>query len=82
MIDVDRLQEELQQIFQDELFLEVASAQTDLFEEGILDSLTFVELLVKLESAYGVKVSLESLDTDRFRTLERIAEFVRQETAA
>lgn len=82
MIDTARLQDELLRIFKDALFLEIESTTLDLFEEGILDSLTFVELLVQLENAYGVKVSLEDLDTARFRTIELIADFVQQEATA
>lgn len=82
MFDAARLQDELLRLFKEALFLEVDSPTLDLFEEGVLDSLTFVELLVQLESAYGVKVALDSLDTARFRTVELIARFVEQEMAA
>jgi D-alanine--poly(phosphoribitol) ligase subunit 2 len=63
-------------IFETALHLEVASAETDLFETGVLDSLAFVELLVQLEREFGVTAAVEDLEVDTFRTIERIAAFV------
>jgi len=56
--------------------LEVPSADTDLFQDGLLDSLTFVELLVKLEEELGVSISLDDLEPDNFRSVDHIASFV------
>lgn len=63
-------------IFSGALNVEVASTRVDLFEEGLLDSLAFVELLLQLEREFGVTTSVDDLDADNFRTIERIAEFV------
>jgi acyl carrier protein len=70
------LQEEITGWFADKLHLDVPSAETDLFEIGILDSLKFVELLVQLEQQYGTRVSLDDLDMDNFRSIARIAQYV------
>lgn len=78
MIETTRLQQELLQLFQDELFLEVGDVEMDLFEEGLLDSLGFVLLLARLESLYGVEVPLDDLDVERFRTIEKIATYVQE----
>jgi len=56
--------------------LEVPSADTDLFQDGLLDSLTFVELLVKLEEELGASISLDDLEPDNFRSVDHIASFV------
>ena len=63
-------------IFSNHLNLLVPSRDTDLFEEGILDSLVFVDLLVHLESEFDVVVAPEELEFDDFRTINRIAAFV------
>lgn len=54
----------------------VASPAQDLFESGALDSLSFVNLLVELEAAFGVQIVLETLDFDQFSTVDGIADFV------
>lgn len=76
------LEAELIARFRSEMQVEVSSADTDLIDEGILDSLTFVELLFHLETHYHVKVEIESIDTDDFRTVARIANIIRRERAA
>jgi len=56
--------------------LEVPSDTTDLLEDGLLDSLTFIELLVKLEEEFEVCVSLDDLEPDNFRSIHHMASFV------
>ena len=63
-------------IFAAALNVEVPSAETDLFEAGLLDSLAFVELLLQLEREFGVATALEDLEADNFRSIARIATFV------
>ncbi|MGH7529185.1 MAG: acyl carrier protein [Gemmatimonadales bacterium] len=50
--------------------------ETDLLDTGLVDSLSFVEFLAQLEQNFGVQVSLDDLEIDRFRTISRIADFV------
>lgn len=70
------LYERIAKLFADRLNTEVPAVDTDLFDTGILDSLRFVELLAALEESFGVRVSVEELEIDDFRTLSRIAQFV------
>lgn len=76
---MNELSELLQRIF--DLFelmnLEVASEETDLFETGILDSMTFVQLMLHLEEHLGCVVSLDQLEPENFRSIQHIASFVR-----
>lgn len=78
MTEIARLQERIGKIFETRLNLVVPSVDTDLFETGGLDSLTFVELLLELEREYGVKVDLEDLELWNFRSITRIAGFIAQ----
>jgi D-alanine--poly(phosphoribitol) ligase subunit 2 len=70
------LQERISRLILDGLNLEVPSTDTDLFETGVLDSMAFVDLLFRVEQQFGVRVSIEDLEIDRFRSIDRIAEFV------
>src|SRR5260370_6440507 len=58
------------------LNLEIPSPETDLFDTGVLDSLAFVELVLHLEQEFGVKITLEEVEIDNFRSVERIAAFL------
>lgn len=70
------LHDRIAKLFTDRLNTDVPTVDTDLFETGILDSLRFVELLAALEESFGLRVSVEELEIDDFRTLSRIAQFI------
>ena len=72
MRDHQSIQKEVAAIFSDKLHVEVPSYDLDLFEGGILDSLQLVELLFQLEQQFRVCISLDSLDLDDFRSIDRI----------
>ena len=73
--------EQLTRIFREALHIDPPSRNTDLFDSGVLDSLAFVELLLRLEQEFGVAVSLDDLELDNFRTIDRIASFVQERAA-
>jgi D-alanine--poly(phosphoribitol) ligase subunit 2 len=76
LTDTNAIVERLEALFVECFHVEVPSADTDLLETGILDSLQFVELLLQLEQRFGLRVKVEDLNLDDLRTLERIARLV------
>ncbi|HKQ26589.1 MAG TPA: phosphopantetheine-binding protein [Burkholderiales bacterium] len=74
--------ERLGALFTERFHIEVPSADTDLLETGILDSFQFVELLFQLEQHFGLRVSIDDIDLEDLRTLERIARLVEANGAA
>ena len=76
MVDTAALQDRIAQLFSDTLGFDVPSVDTDLFDTGAMDSLTFVELIVLLERDFGVKTSVDDMETENFRSIARIARFV------
>ena len=79
MDDMSALKTEISNLFRDKLHVEVPTFETDLVEKGVLDSLTFVDLLLQLEQIYGVKIFLDQLEMDHFRSIATIASFVLQQ---
>ena len=63
-------------LFATDLHLEVPGPDVDLFEEGVLDSLSFVALLSALEREFGLSVPMAALDLEHFASLDAIARFV------
>lgn len=49
---------------------------TDIIEKRLIDSLQFVEFLMFIEEVANIKIDLESIDVDDFRTIENIALFI------
>ena len=76
MTDQATLHRRIAHWFLASLNLEIPSPETDLFETGVLDSLAFVELVLHLEQEFGVKITLEQVEIDNFRSVERIAAFL------
>jgi acyl carrier protein len=76
------LRDRIAGVFSQKLHIEVPSMETDLMETGILDSLTLVELLFHIEQELGLKISLEMLDLDHFRSIARIADYLASRNGA
>ncbi len=53
--------------------IDVPSADTDLLDSGILDSLQLVELLLQIEKDFGRRIEIETVELDDLRTLGRLA---------
>lgn len=49
----------------------------DLFEEGLMDSLATVQLLVELEGQLGVQVPVSEFDRDLWNTPNKVIEQVK-----
>jgi len=78
MAGQDGIQRRLIELFRDKLELDVPSAETDLLETGVMDSLTFVELLFHLEIEFGITISTDKLELEHFRSIASIVAFVEQ----
>jgi len=63
-------------LLSERVHVEAPSADTDLMETGLLDSLTLVELMSSLEEQFGIHISFDEVEIDNFRSARRIAEFV------
>ena len=70
------LRTEVAAVFADVLKIEVPSYDTDLLATGLLDSLGFVDLLLELERRFGMRVSLETIEPENFRSVANIAQFM------
>lgn len=74
------LTEQVSELLRRTVSIEVSSPDLDLIEGGLLDSLTFVEILLSIEAEYGVEIGVGAFEIDDFRTVRRIAEFVARRT--
>jgi acyl carrier protein len=53
--------------------VDIPSETTDLFETGAVDSLSLVEILVRLEEELGAQIRLDELELDDLRSVAAIA---------
>lgn len=65
-------------LLSERVHVKAPSADTDLMESGLLDSLTLVELMSSLEEQFGIHISFDEVEIDNFRSARSIADFVNQ----
>lgn len=53
----------------------------DLFEAGILDSMTFLRLLEFLDHRFGVSVPMADITMDRFNSVSRVVAHLKSQGA-
>jgi acyl carrier protein len=82
MSDSNKLRERIGGVIAGALHIDVPSFDADLFDSGVLDSLAFVELLVRLEQEFGVTTSVDDLEADNFRSIASIADFIESRVGA
>lgn len=66
----------LRELCRERLAFDVDSPETDLFETGLLDSMTLVQLIMNIEDRYGVKLPMQELGIESFRSLGAIADLL------
>lgn len=69
----DEIESRIWRIFREELHVDVPAVDTDLLAAGTMDSLTFVQLLVRIEEEFGRRIPVEELQLDDLRSIARIA---------
>jgi acyl carrier protein len=70
---------ELQALFEETSSIRV-EAETNLFETGILDSMTLVQFILNLEEKFAFPLPMEDIEVESFRSVTRIAELVANRT--
>ena len=75
------IQGEVHRIIAEDMQLDVPKPDLDLIDAGLLDSLSFIQLLVQLESSFAISINLQSIDLDDLRSVEAIGQFVGREVA-
>ena len=71
-----QLLDRVMHLFERKLGLAVPSPDDDLFQTGMMDSLAFVNMLLQLEKEFGVRITLASIDLERFRSVGKIADYL------
>jgi acyl carrier protein len=67
---------EIRELFLDKLSIRVESADVNLFQTGIFDSMTLVQFIFYLEEHFGIHLQMEDIDVDTFQSVATISELV------
>ena len=82
MESLDKLQQQIIDIFAERFETRLDSPEADLLESGIVDSVRIVELVLEIEQRFGVSLPFEELEIEDFRTVPRLAERIARTTPA
>lgn len=63
-------------LFRNDLHIAVPSVETDLIDEGVMNSLVFANLIVRLEERFGIIVPLDSIEIDQLRSISSMASLI------
>ena len=64
------LTQQVSELLRTAVHIEVESPDLDLMKNGLLDSLTFVEILLTIEQEFAVEIGVGGFEIDDFRTGE------------
>jgi acyl carrier protein len=76
MVSKTDIEQALLAFLREQFGVEPPSADANLIEGGILDSMMFVDLIVFIEERFGVVAELDDLEIENFATVAGMARFV------
>jgi len=76
MVSNTDIEQTLLAFLREQFGVEPSSADANLIEGGILDSMMFVDLIVFIEERFGVVAELDDLEIENFATVAGMARFV------
>ena len=82
MGDLEPVRRKILAIFLECFDTRIASAEVDLLEGRLVDSLRIVDLVLELEQRFGVSLDFDGLEIEDFRTVSRLAERVATASAS
>lgn len=66
----------VEDILRRHLMLDIEDPDLDLLESGLIDSLSLVELMANIERELSLRIELEKLDLDDFRSVRSLATYL------
>ena len=82
MGDLESVRRKILEIFLECFDTRIASADVDLLEGRLVDSLRIVDLVFELEQRFDVNLDFDALEIEDVRTVSRLAERVKRTAAA
>ena len=76
MMGLSDIERRIQTVLHGRLQIDAPALDEDLFETGILDSLSFVDMLVALEREFSIQIPLDQVELNDFRSISRIATYI------
>lgn len=70
------IEKRIMEIFNDSLYLNLASPDVDLIETGVMDSMLLMELTLLLEKQFDIRISVSEIRVEDITSVNAIGAFV------
>ena len=80
--NVESFQDIIRGYILENISLEELDDDFDIFEAGVVNSLFTIELMTFLEKTFGIKVTMDDLDMENFKSVNASSDFVRRKNEA
>ena len=74
--------QEIEVLCSERLSIRIGSTDQDLFETGLLDSLSLVQLIIELEHHFQLELPMGELDLSSLRSIDEMARLIATRQAA
>jgi acyl carrier protein len=75
-VPVQDFTDKLGELLRQEIDLALPSVDTDLIEEGVIDSMIVAEIVLLVERKLDITIPLEELEIETFRSVRSLAAFL------
>ena len=62
----------------EEIAFSTVTVEESLWESGVLDSITIVELSAEIEDEYDIEIPFDEIIEENFETLERLISYIKR----
>lgn len=66
----------------EEIAFSTVEAEESLWQSGVLDSITIVELAVEIENEYSIKIPFDEIIEDHFETVDLLTKYIQSKLDA
>lgn len=73
---VSRIAQEIEALCLKKLSIHIPARDQDLFETGVLDSLSLVQLILELEQHFQIELPMGELDISALRSIDEMARLI------
>jgi acyl carrier protein len=77
VLELEHLEVEICDLLKETLLVDDLPLEADLLGNGLLDSLALIQLLIKLETRFSIRIPLDELQIEEIRSVASIAQLVR-----
>lgn len=74
------ISEKISTIVSKSLTIDKPDIDKDLFESGLLDSLSLIQLMMELEEGFEITITPEELDVEDYRTIRTMSQMINRLT--